>query len=175
MPAGGGSLVTLGAALTAAYVVLRAVNVYGDPAPWTSGALSFLNTTKYPPSLAFLLMTLGPALLALAWLDRRALSDRNPLVVFGRVPLFYFVLHFYAAHVLAVVCSWIRYGAPAAGFLFEPFPSTGGPRDLFPPDFGFSLGATYLAWAAIVLAMYPLCRWFAKVKATRRDWWLGYL
>ena len=165
----------IGAVLTAAFVALRLANVYGDPAPWTSGLLSFLNTTKYPPSLAFLLMTLGPALLLLAWLDRRALSDRNPLVVFGRVPLFYFVLHFYAAHMLAVVCSWIRYGAPAVGFLFEPFPSTGGPRDLFPPDFGFSLGATYVAWAAIVVAMYPLCRWFAKVKATRRDWWLGYL
>jgi uncharacterized membrane protein len=166
---------TLGVVLTAAFVALRLANVYGDPAPWTSGLLSFLNTTKYPPSLAFLLMTLGPALLALAWLDRRTLSDRNPLVVFGRVPLFYFVLHFYAAHVLAVVCSWIRYGAAAAGFLFEPFPSTGGPRELFPPDFGFSLDATYIAWVAIVVAMYPLCRWFAKVKATRRDWWLGYL
>ena len=168
-------LLTIGACLTTAFVILRAVNVYGDPAPWTSGILSFLNTTKYPPSLAFLLMTLGPALLAFAWLDRRGLSDRHPLVVFGRVPLFYFILHFYAAHLLAVVCSWIRYGASATRFVFEPFPSMGGPRNLVPPDFGFSLGATYAAWAAIVLAMYPLCRWFAKVKATRRDWWLGYL
>jgi uncharacterized membrane protein len=168
-------LVRLGAGLTAAFIVLRAVNAYGDPVPWTSGILSFLNTTKYPPSLLFLLMTLGPALLAFAWLEGRTLSDRNPLVIFGRVPLFYFVLHFFAAHLLAVLCSWIRYGSAATRFIFEPFPSMGGPRELFPPDFGFSLGATYVAWLAIVLLMYPLCRWFAKVKATRRDWWLGYL
>jgi uncharacterized membrane protein len=165
----------LGVALTAAFIVLRAVNLYGDPAPWTAGALSFLNTTKYPPSLDFLLMTLGPSLVALAWLDRLSFSKANPLIVFGRVPLFYFVLHFYAAHLLAIVCAFVRYGGSASRFAFEPFPSMGGPRALFPPDFGYSLAATYLAWAAVVVAMYPLCRWFANVKARRRDWWLGYL
>lgn len=169
------TMVTIGLTLTAAFVILRAINVYGDPAPWTSGVLSFLNTTKYPPSLDFLLMTLGPALVALAWLDRFTFSDRNPLIVFGRVPLFYFVLHFYAAHLLAVACAFVRYGSAASRFALYPVPSMGGPRELFPPDFGYSLGATYLAWLAIVIAMYPLCRWFAAVKARRRDWWLGYL
>jgi uncharacterized membrane protein len=170
------SIITaIGAVLTLAFVVVRAANIYGDPAPWTSGALSFLNTTKYPPSLDFLLMTLGPALLALAYLDRLTLSDRNPLIVFGRVPLFYFVLHFFAAHLLAIACAFVRYGSAASSFAFLPFPSMGGPRDVFPPGFGYSLWATYLAWAAIVIAMFPLCRWFAGVKARRRDWWLGYL
>jgi uncharacterized membrane protein len=168
-------IAVLGAALTAAFVLVRAINVYGDPAPWTSGVLSLLNTTKYPPSLDFLLMTLGPALLALAWLDRFEFSDGNPLIVFGRVPLFYFVVHFYAAHLLAIACAFLRYGAEASRFAFLPFPSMGGPRDVFPPEFGYSLWATYLAWVFIVFGMYPLCRWFAGVKARRRDWWLGYL
>jgi uncharacterized membrane protein len=169
------AMISTGAILTAAFVLLRAVNIYGDPAPWTSGVLSFLNTTKYPPSLDFLLMTLGPALFLLSWLDQRALSDDNPLIVFGRVPLFYFVLHFAAAHLLAIACAFFRYGGAAARFAFLPLPSMGGPRDVFPPGFGYSLWATYLAWAAIVIAMYPLCRWFAGVKARRRDWWLSYL
>ncbi len=93
-------LVVIGAVATLSFVVIRAFNVYGDPVPWATQtsavytALSFLNTTKYPPSLDFLLMTLGPALLGLAWLDRLGLDTSNPLVIFGRVPLFYFVLHF---------------------------------------------------------------------------------
>lgn len=168
-------LAGIGIALTAGFVVLRASNLYGDPAPWTSGVLSFLNTTKYPPSLVFLLMTLGPAILVLAWFDRFRFSDRNPLIVFGRVPLFYFVLHFYAAHLLTIVCAFVRYGGAASRFAFYPVPSMGGPRDLYPPDFGYSLAGTYLAWIVIVVALYPLCRWFAGVKARRRDWWLGYL
>lgn len=99
-------LAVCGAAAIAAFLVVRALNGYGDPVPWSSQGssnytiLSFLNTTKYPPSLAFLLMTLGPAALALAWLDRPTLTPSNPLVVFGRVPLFYFVVHFYAAHLI---------------------------------------------------------------------------
>jgi uncharacterized membrane protein len=169
------TIALLGAIVTLAFPIIRFATRYGDPAPWTSGLLSFLNTTKYPPSLDFLLMTLGPALLALAWLDGRTLSDRNPVVIFGRVPLFFFVLHFLAAHLVAVALAFLRYGSAAARFAFQPFPTLGGPRPLFPPDFGFDLWVVYAVWIGIVLAMSPLCRWFSRVKATRRDWWLSYL
>jgi uncharacterized membrane protein len=170
-----------GAAFVLGFVILRAVNAYGDPVPWApqgSSAftvLSFLNTTKYPPSLAFLLMTLGPALLLLAWLDRPTLTSSSPLVVFGRVPLFYFVVHFYAAHAAAAILALIRYGRSALVFIFHPVPSMGGPRDLFPPDFGYELWVAYAVWAGLVLALYPVCRWFARVKARPREWWLSYL
>lgn len=173
-------LLVLGTAATAGFLVLRAVNRYGDPVAWAVQPagftlLSFLNTTKYPPSLDFLLMTLGPAFLLLAWLERRGVRPTNPLVVFGRVPLFYFVLHFYAAHLTAVLLSLARYGGQAWGFVFHPVPSMGGPATLFPQDFGWDLWVAYLVWGVIVVGLYPVCRWFAEVKTRRRDWWLGYL
>jgi uncharacterized membrane protein len=168
-------LLMTGTAATLAFVVLRAVNVYGDPSPWTGGALSFLNTTKYPPSLDFLLMTLGPALLVLAYFDKLTWRATNPLIVFGRVPLFYFVIHFCLAHVAAALLAWVRYGAAAGSFVFMPVPTMGAPRKAFPPDFGYDLWVVYLVWAAIVAGLYPVCRWFAGVKARRRDWWLSYL
>jgi len=174
-------MLKLGLALTAAFIALRAWNHYGDPAPWTHQksalftALSFLNCTKYPGSLDFLLMTLGPALLLLAWFERRAFSTANPLIVFGRVPMFYFILHFYLIHVLAVLFAWLRYGNPAAGFVFNPLPSMGGPRALFPANFGYSLWTAYGVWLLVLVLLYPVCRWFAKVKARRREWWLSYL
>jgi uncharacterized membrane protein len=174
-------LVVIGAASTLAFVVIRALNRYGDPVPWSTQssvidtALSFLNTTKYPPSLAFLLMTLGPALLALAYFDRAELKPSNPLVVFGRVPLFFFVIHFYAAHATAVVLAWLRYGRASLTFAFHPVPSMGGPRELFPAGFGYDLWVVYVVWTLIGLGLYPACRWFARIKGTRRDWWLSYL
>ena len=174
-------VVRTGVALTIAFVVVRAVNVYGDPVPWSHQksavftVLSFLNCTKYPASLDFLLMTLGPALVVLAYLDQRSFKPSNPLIVFGRVPMFYFVLHFYLIHALAVVGAELRYGTRAAGFIFNPLPSVGGPRQLFPADFGYSLWVVYGVWILTVLLLYPVCRWFASLKATRRDWWLSYL
>jgi uncharacterized membrane protein len=174
-------MLTIGATLTLAFFVVRALNLYGDPAPWSFQSspaftvLSFLNCTKYPPSLEFLLMTLGPALLLLAYFDRRPLSAANPLIVFGRVPLFYFIAHFYAIHCLALLMAWLRYGQPAFTFMFHPLPSMGGPQQLFPAGFGYSLLTVYLVWIVVVVSLYPLCRWFAQVKATRRNWWLSYL
>lgn len=170
-----------GAACIAGFIVLRALNLYGDPLPWAAQpttvftALSFLNTTKYPPSLAFLLMTLGPALLLLAKLERVALGRRHPLVVFGRVPFAYYVIHFWILHIVASTAALVRYGAPSLAYLRLPLPSMGGARELFPSELGFSLGPVYVAWALLVVAMYPLCLWLARVKARRRDWWLGYL
>ncbi len=172
-------LIRLGLALTAAFVALRAWNVYGDPRPWAGQErplvtlLSFLNTTKYPPSLAFLLMTLGPAIALLGWLERFHPGQRHPLVVFGRAPLFYFVLHIPLIHAVALALTWLRYGA--APFLFVPPPTVGTPREVFPADYGWSLGVVYAVTAAVVLALYPLCRWFARLRQRRRDWWLSYL
>ena len=174
-------LAVSGAAAIAAFLVLRALNGYGDPVPWSSQSsstytiLSFLNTTKYPPSLAFLLMTLGPTALALAWLDRPTLTPSNPLVVFGRVPLFYFVVHFYAAHLIADVLAALRYGGRSLPFLFQPVPSMGGSRQLFPPDFGYDLWVVYVVWALLVVALYPVCRWFAGLRQRRREWWWSYV
>jgi uncharacterized membrane protein len=171
----------IGLALIAMFFVIRIVNRYGDPAPWSRQnspvftILSFLNCTKYPASLDFLLMTIGPALIALEWLDRHPLSIGNPLTVFGRVPFFYFVLHFYLIHLLAVLAAWIRYGARAFGFMFHPLPSMGGPAQMFPSPFGYELWVIYLVWLLVVVALYPACRWYASLKSRRRDWWLGYL
>ncbi|MFY9939598.1 MAG: hypothetical protein WAK33_22130, partial [Silvibacterium sp.] len=98
-----------------------------------------------------------------------------PLIVFGRVPFFYFILHFYAIHILAVLMAWLRYGGRAFTFIFNLLPSMGGPAQLFPANFGYSLGTVYAVWVLIVVLLYPVCRWFAGVKARRRDWWLSYL
>lgn len=131
-------MLRLGLACVAAFLVLRALNGYGDPAPWahqksaTFTILSFLNCTKYPGSLDFLLMTLGPALVGLAWLDGRSFTPANPLIVFGRVPLFYFVAHFYLIHALLLVMGCFRYGPAAFTFMLNPVPSMGGPKQLFP-------------------------------------------
>lgn len=172
-------LIRLGLGLTAAFGVLRLPNIYGDPSPWATQAsplftlLSFVNTTKYPPSLLFLLMTLGPAIALLGFLDSARPGERNPLLVFGRVPLFYFVLHIPLIHAVQIGMTWLRYGA--APFLFLPPPTLGTARDLFPPDYGWSLGVTYAVWLAVVVALYPVCLWFARFRAQRRAWWASYL
>ena len=170
-----------GVSLVVMFVVLRTFNHYGENSHWSPQAstvytlLSFLNTSKYPPSLMFLLMTLGPALILLAWFDRLRFTAANPLIVFGRVPLFYFVLHFYAAHAAAVVLALFTYGTGALEFMFQPVPSMGGPAPAFPVGFGYDLWVTYVVWSVIVAGLYPLCRWFAGVKERRREWWLSYL
>jgi uncharacterized membrane protein len=173
--------IRLGVALTAAFLVIRAINIYGDPSHWSTQksvvftVLSFLDCTKYPASLDYVLMTIGPSLLLLAWYDRIQFSNVNPLLVFGRVPLFYFVLHFYAIHILLGIASYLRYGSRAFGFIFNSMPAMGGPGEKYPPDFGYPLWVTYAVWIGLVAALYPLCRWFARYKANHRTWWLSYL
>lgn len=168
-------LVRAGWAAVAAFLVVRAADLYGDPAPWSAQesaaltVLSFLNTTKYPPSLLYLLMTLGPALLALAWLER---APRGPLAraltTYGRVPLFYFVVQWFVAHALAIALS-LAAGKPVTHLFGMP----GATPPL--PGAGFGLGVTYLVWLAGLAVTFPLCRWFAGVKRRRTDWWLSYL
>lgn len=170
-------LVLLGAALTLGFVILRAANVYGDPRPWAEQSsplwtfLSFLNCTKYPPSLLYLLMTLGPAILALAVFDRPAGSLARPVVTFGRVPLFFYVLHILLIHGAAVLCDDLRFG-------WSPL-ATAGPWEVRPeavsPSYGLSLPLVYLAWVAVVLILYLPCRWYADVKRRHPGGWLSYL
>jgi len=166
------ALVALGAALCVTFVVLRAVNGYGDPRPWTPQpralytAFAFVNTEKYPPSLDYLLMTLGPVFLLLAAAEKLRGPLARALIVFGRVPFFFYVAHLYLIHLLAIALG------VATGFGVRPF-LTGW--IWFPNGYGVSLPAVYAAWALVVVALYPLCRWFAQVKARRRDWWLSYV
>ncbi|HRP08246.1 MAG TPA: heparan-alpha-glucosaminide N-acetyltransferase domain-containing protein [Gemmatimonadales bacterium] len=174
-------LVWLGSAAVVGFVVLRAINGWGDPVPWSSQqspaftALSFLNTSKYPASPSFLLMTLGPALLLLAAFDRAKSGRNSPALIFGRVPLFYYMVHFFLAHVIATLLALAHYGSTALDFIFRPYPSLGGAAEAFPAGFGYSLGIAYLVWLLVLLVSYPLCRWYAGVKARRDDWWLKYL
>jgi uncharacterized membrane protein len=175
------TLLLIGGAAVLLFVLLRAANVYGDPTPWASQArgawytfLSFLNTQKYPPSLLFLLMTLGPSIIAVALFDREGGPGRlaRPFVVFGRVPLFYYLLHVPLMHLVAVIFAYVKYGR--AEWLFMNWPPPGQPQPE-PPGYGYDLWVVYLVWLGVVAALYPLCRWFARVKRRRRDAWLSYL
>jgi len=165
-----------GVAMTAVFVIERAWGVYGDPRPWATQAtplltaLSFFNCTKQPPSVLFVLMTLGPAIAALAVIDR--VGIRGPvgraLVTLGRVPLLYFLLQWYVIHGLAVLAGLVR-GFPVA-WQFSP-------AALGPPPVGWSLSlpGIYAAWAVVLAVLYVPCRWFAGVKARHPGGWLSYL
>jgi len=170
-------LFRLGLGLAAAFIVIRAINIYGDPGRWSaqkSGVftvLSFLNTTKYPPSLLFLLMTLGPALILLSAVDARTPRTLRPALIIGKVPLFYYVLHFTLIHLLAVATCYARYGS--AHWMFES-PDLGHYPFSPPPGWGFSLPVIYVVWAIVVATMYPLCRWYAGIKQRQNSPWLSY-
>ena len=170
-------LLPLGVGLTAALVVLRWINVYGDPLPWSTQrsaaftVLSFLNTTKYPPSLLYLLMTLGPALLFLWAVDAGTPRWLQTPLIIGKVPMFYYLLHIPLIHLLAVAVCYVRYGQ--VHWMFES-PGLGDFPITKPPGWGYSLPIIYLVWAVVVLTLYPLCRWFAALKRRRSDAWLSY-
>ena len=171
-------MLRIGLGLTVAFFVIRGINAYGDPVPWSSEApgmtvLSFLRCNKYPPSLDFLLMTLGPAILLLACLERMRLTPANPLIVFGRVPLFYFIVHLFVIHGLTIPLAFLRYGD--GRFLLNPLPSMGGDPKLYPADYGYELWVVYALWLAVVALLYPLCLRFARLKERRSDWWLSYV
>ncbi|WGJ15825.1 heparan-alpha-glucosaminide N-acetyltransferase domain-containing protein [Methylocapsa sp. D3K7] len=164
----------LGLTSIALFLLLRGTNFYGDPRPWSvqGGAimtgLSMLNVTKYPPSLLYALVTLGPIFLLLPAMEKLGGDAGEVLATFGRVPLFIYVLHLYAAHAVAVAL-WL-----AEGFDFSQLRGFGA-REAPPEGLGLSLAGTYAAWILIMAALYPACRWFAGVKQRRRDWWLSYL
>lgn len=173
----------IGLGATALFLLLRGFNLYGDPLPWNAqtaaspdgpgmpALLAFLNTNKYPASLSFLLMTLGPTIALLPLLERAKGPLVRAITVFGRVPFFYYVLHIPLIHALALAVSLVRTGA-LSPWLFENHPMGNGP----PPDgYTWSLPLLYLVFAIAIALLYRPCRWFAALKARRKDWWLGYL
>lgn len=171
------TIAAMGIGLIFLFILLRYTNAYGDPFPWAKQksalytALSFINVQKYPPSLLYLCMTIGPALLFLGIID----SVQNRLIkiitVYGRVPFFYYILHFYMLHCitaglfLARGHSWAEGAKGIAGFPFK----------FIIPGEGVSLAATYFIWLAVVIFLYPLCKWFGNYKQRHRQWWLSYL
>jgi uncharacterized membrane protein len=165
-------LLTFGLAGTVLFAALRAFDLYGDPNPWqvhdgvVATLIDFLNVTKYPPSLLFLLMTLGPAAMLCAHADRIPGAIARPLIVFGRAPFAFYVAHLYLIHALAVVFG-VTQGFEAHAFLTYGF--------FFPAGYGVGLPGVYVAWLLVITVLYPLCRWVTSVKARRRDWWLSYL
>lgn len=167
------ALTVLGTALILGFLLVRGLNGYGDPKPWSTQDSvlktvgSFLDCRKYPPSLSYLLMTLGPALLVLAVLDGGVPRWLRPALVFGRVPLFYYLLHLPLIHLLAVATNLIRFGR--ADWLYGVAPGTP------PPEAGFDLPWVYLVWLVVVLLLYPACRGFAELKLRSRAKWLSYL
>ena len=168
----GRRLAWLGGALVLAFVVLRALDVYGDPSRRLVEGdaalllMSFLNLSKYPPSLLYLLMTLGPALLALALLRRARGPVADVLVTFGRVPFLFYIAHIYLVHALAMAGGMLQgYRASEMGRLFLQMPD----------GWGVGLPAIYLLWFGVVAVLYPLCQRYAELKARSRAWWLSYL
>ncbi len=169
-------LYLLGFGLIFLFVVLRLINQYGNPWPWTEqsrGALysffSFLNVNKYPPSLMFTCMTLGPSILFLALFDKIKVGVNHFFLTFGRVPFFYYILHFFIIHTICVIFFFAdNYGTGQIVDRRTPF--------LFRPlEFGYNLWVVYGVWITVVLILYPLCRWYNKYKSTHQQWWLSYL
>jgi hypothetical protein len=133
--------------------------------------ISFLNCQKYPPSLLYLLMTLGPAFLFLWAIDARTPRLLRPALVFGKVPMLYYLLHIPLLHLLAIAICYVRYGHVYWMFQspsLQLFPITK------PPGWGYSLPVVYVVWASVVMVLYPGCRWFAGVRQRRTEWWLSY-
>lgn len=168
------TLYRIGFGAIGGFILLRAINIYGDPHPWSAQGtmvntvLSFIDTHKYPPSLLYLMMTIGPAIAVLPLFERWKGVLAGFLTVFGRVPLFFYVLHIPLIHLLAVGGAMLQGFNPS--FLFSnDFPGMWG------ASYGFSLPVVYLVWICVVLALYFPCRWFARVKRRRKDVWLSYL
>jgi uncharacterized membrane protein len=165
-------LAWVGGFLVFAFVELRLLNLYGDPSlRFNDGdmaplLMSFLNTTKYPPSLLYLLMTLGPGLVALSLFRQAKGRLASVFVTFGRVPFLFYVAHLYLVHSIAVTAGLVQ-GFPASAMLTYF-------RDL-PKDYGLGLPVVYLVWLGVVAALYPLCRRYAELKGKRREWWMSYL
>ena len=164
----------LGAGAIALFLLLRLGNVYGEAQLWQPNprgflysALGVLNVTKYPPSLLYLLMTLGPVLLLLPWLEKQKGAWVRPVSVFGRVPFFFYLLHLPLIHLGATIAAQLVYG------------TSWGPAFLItslPPDYAPSLLRLYVVWAIVILMLYPLCNWYAGYKSRHKDhWWLSYL
>jgi len=172
------SLLWTGIGLLFLFVVLRTINVYGDPSHWsqqrngTYTFLSFMNVTKYPPSLLYAAVTLGCAFIFLGLVKKTSGWISNIIIVYGRVPFFYYILHFYLLHSIAIILYLQRGHTMAEGIKGVP----NLPFKFAIPGEGYSLGIVYLVWIAVVIALYPLCKWYNNYKRNHREkWWLSYL
>jgi uncharacterized membrane protein len=170
-------LIYIGSTAVALFLTLRIFNLYGDPSPWSTQStplltlLSFLNTSKYPPSLLYLLMTLGPAILFLAFTEGESSSVSKKVIVFGRVPMFYYLMHVYVLHILAVVVALIS-GYPPSSMVFTSWIATATELT----GYGFGLWFVYVVWIGVVILLYPLCKAFENYKrCNRQQVWLSYL
>jgi uncharacterized membrane protein len=169
-------LLLYGAGLLGLFLILRMINIYGDPVRWAVQprgsvytVLSFLNISKYPPSLFYFCVTIGVGMLAL-----RLLEDmKNPFTrfmnVFGRVPFFYYVIHFYLIHGLLVILFYIK------GYTSKDIINPGAPFFFTPNGLGLSLMGVYIVWALVIMIMYPLCKKYNAYKSANHQWWLSYV
>src|SRR6185437_14101027 len=168
-------LLITGFSLVGLFLVLRFINVYGDPSQWSvqrNGVytlLSFLDVSKYPPSLLFLCMTIGPALIALALTEHLKNKVTAVFITYGSVPFFYYILHFYLIRVINIILFF------ASGYSASQIKSGDSLFWFSPKDFGFSLAVVNLIWLFVIAALYFPCRWFSKYKKTHNQWWLSYL
>lgn len=159
-------LIQIGLATIAAYFFIRGINIYGDPKPWAVQdnfmltVISFFNTEKYPPSLQYLLMTLGPSMLLLAWFETLKGKAMDIISIYGKVPFFYYILHLFLAHLLALVVG-VAMGFPAGGFMNGFW--------AFPEGFGTGLLGSYLGTIVVVAAVYPACKWYAGLKKRSKN------
>lgn len=164
-----------GLGLFVSFLVLRYFSLYGNPEPRKDygdvlkNFFDFLNVSKYPPSLQFLGMTLGPALMLLAGIENVKNRFANIMMVYGKVPFFYYVLHFYVIHIIVVICFY------ASGYGTKDIADPNIPFLFRPATFGYILPVVYLIWLGIVAILYRPCVWFQKYKSTHHKWWLNYL
>lgn len=166
-------LIALGLTAIISFIIIRFINLYGDPSPWSFQKstsltiISFLNVSKYPPSLMYVLMTLGPSILFLAFFERVQNRVASFFITFGRVPFFYYILHLFLIHTLCMIAFFLSgYGIGDIGS--QPF-------YFRPQNFGYNLLAVYGVWAGVVLLLYPLCRWYEKYKASHNHWLFSYI
>lgn len=170
-------LTWLGICIIIFFIVLRAINIYGNPEHWSTQKnilytfLSFINTHKYPPSLLYMCMTIGPAILFLACFADAKSRLSKFIIVYGRVPFFFYVIHFFLLHLIAMASFLARGHSFAEGLNISAFMV---PKFIIPGE-GSSLGVVYLIWIAVVIALYPVCKWFSDYKQTHKNWWLSYL
>ncbi|HEK20590.1 MAG TPA: DUF1624 domain-containing protein [Bacteroidetes bacterium] len=163
------------ASLFVLFVVLRVLNGYGDPAPWSVQrspiftVISFLNISKYPPSLMYCCLTLSVGLMVLAVTENVSGKLAEFFKTYGSVPFFYYVLHFYLIRIITVIVFFLQ------GFKTSQIITPNDPFLFTPPHMGFSLRVAYLFWLGVILILYYPCRWFSKYKKTHRQWWLSYL
>jgi uncharacterized membrane protein len=169
-------LLILGCSAIILFILLRALNIYGDRAPRVAqdtamfSLMSFLNTTKYPPSLLYSLMTLGPALVFLALMERPLGKWAQPLLHIGRVPMFFYILHIFLIHIFCLLAMVFT------GRDWHDAIITNGFKDFHPVGYGFSLAFTYLVWIVVILILYPFCKWYDGYKSSHKQiWWLSYL